>query len=323
MIACKICGNSHNNIIHAAQEQMFGFKDEFEYLECSVCGCVQLLNIPANLSKYYPPDAYYSFHNDGDFNDSKYSLSNFLRRIKSEYLLFGKNKLAALPMMIGYIVPGYYKWLRKIKACYNTTILDLGCGGGELLFRLRRIGFKRLTGADPFIEANIHADGITIYKTDVFGLSGSFDFIMVNHAFEHMEDPLRVLKKLYELLKPKSYLLIRIPVTESYCWQQYRGYWAALDTPRHLYIHSAKSMQLLCSQAGFEIKEIEHDSGAFQFWGSEQYKNGISMVAPNSYKKNKRKSIFSKKQIKEYKKRITVLNAELMGGDGVFYLYKD
>ena len=281
------------------------------------------MNIPADLSKYYPKDAYYSFHNDGDFNDSKYSLSNFLRRIKSEYLLFGKNRLAALPMMIGYIVPGYYKWLKTVKAGYDTSILDLGCGGGELLFRLRRIGFKRLTGADPFIEENIQADGISIYKTDVFGITGSFDFIMVNHAFEHMEEPLRVLKKLYELLKPKSYLLIRIPVTESYCWQHYGVYWAALDTPRHLYIHSAKSMQLLSEQAGFEIKAIEHDSGAFQFWGSEQYKNGISMVAPNSYKTNKRKSIFSKAQIRDYKKRIELLNSRQQGGDGVFYLYKD
>jgi hypothetical protein len=81
-------------------------------------------------------------------------------------------------------------------------------------------------------------------------------------------------------------------------------------------------MKILCDQAGFEIKEVTHDSTAFQFWGSEQYKAGISLVAENSYSKNKEKSIFSKEQIAEYTKRIGELNSRQLGGDAVFYLYK-
>jgi SAM-dependent methyltransferase len=323
MMSCKICGNSTNNKTYIAEERMFGFKDKFEYMECSACNCVQLINIPANLEKYYPKDGYYSFHNDGNFKESRYSLANFFRRIKSDYLLFGKHQLLGSLLSIGYTVPGYYLWLKKIKANYDTSILDLGCGGGQLLFRLRRLGFSNLTGADPFIEKDIHENGVTIYKKEVYELSGTYDFIMVNHAFEHMEYPLAVLKKLYELLKPKHYLLLRIPVSDSYCWHHYGVYWSALDAPRHLYIHSAKSIRMLCDQSGFEIKEILHDTTAFHFWGSEQYIKDIPLVAENSYEKNKRKSIFSKKQIKGYKKRIEELNNQQLGGDAVFYLYKN
>ena len=57
---CTICGNGANNKVHVAQEMMFGFRDKFEYLECGQCGCVQIINIPTNIAKYYP-DNYYSF----------------------------------------------------------------------------------------------------------------------------------------------------------------------------------------------------------------------------------------------------------------------
>lgn len=39
---------------------MFGFRDEFTYFECSKCGCIQIIEIPRNMGKYYTPN-YYSF----------------------------------------------------------------------------------------------------------------------------------------------------------------------------------------------------------------------------------------------------------------------
>ena len=56
---CRICGNTEKNLIHKAQEMMFGTRDEFDYLECSACGTLQIVEIP-DLSCYYPRD-YYSF----------------------------------------------------------------------------------------------------------------------------------------------------------------------------------------------------------------------------------------------------------------------
>jgi SAM-dependent methyltransferase len=321
MLQCKICGNAENNKIHIAQERMFGFGGDFEYLECSNCNCIQLLNIPRDLGKYYPQDQYYSLSSGEKFTNKK-SLSNTIRQMQSDYLLFGKRKFIGNLLSIGYSSHDYFNWLKKVHANYNTEILDVGCGGGELLFRMRRNGFKNLTGNDPFNTNDIHSDGVNIYKKEIYDLQGTFDFIMLNHSFEHMDQPLRVLKKLYELLNPKSYLLIRIPVSNSYCWQQYGVFWAPLDAPRHLYIQSEKSMNILSNEAGFEIKDIIHDGTAFQFWGSEQYKRSINLRAENSYEVSKEKSIFTKAQINEYKKRIKELNAQHLGGQAQFYLYK-
>jgi hypothetical protein len=59
-VSCRICANTKGNKRHLAREMMFGLRDEFEYVECANCGCLQIKEIPHNLSDYYP-EAYYSF----------------------------------------------------------------------------------------------------------------------------------------------------------------------------------------------------------------------------------------------------------------------
>jgi SAM-dependent methyltransferase len=320
MLVCKICGNKENNHTFLVHEHMFGLKGEFEYFQCCNCKCIQLINIPPDLADYYPPNQYYSFNlKDNLVNPG--SLESTIRKIQSDYLLFGKQKLFGSLLSLGTVHP-YFSWLKKVQVDYGSSVLDVGCGNGDLLFRMRRHGFKNLSGVDPFIEKDIYAECVNIYKKEIYDLQGTYDFIMLNHSYEHMDQPLLVLKKLYELLKPCSYLLIRIPVSDSYCWKHYGTYWAALDAPRHLYIQSERSMEILGRGAGFQIEDIIHDGTAFQFWASEQYKRGINLVDDNSYSVNKSKSIFSKKQIREYKKKMRRLNSQHLGGKAQFYLYK-
>src|SRR4029077_3058389 len=64
MSACKICGNTSGNKTHTAREMMFGLRDKFEYLECGNCGCVQSMNVPADMAKYCAAN-YYCFHRHG------------------------------------------------------------------------------------------------------------------------------------------------------------------------------------------------------------------------------------------------------------------
>ena len=45
MATCNICKNGLGKI-HQVREMMFGFRDVFEYFECSGCGCLQLINPP-------------------------------------------------------------------------------------------------------------------------------------------------------------------------------------------------------------------------------------------------------------------------------------
>ena len=60
MLKCKICWNENNNKLLEVREMMFGFKDKFNYFQCSQCNCLQILEIPSDMYKYYP-ETYYSF----------------------------------------------------------------------------------------------------------------------------------------------------------------------------------------------------------------------------------------------------------------------
>ena len=55
---CRICNNSNDNQVYLVKEMMFGFPDEFVYFKCSNCGCLQISEEPADISKYYPTDYY-------------------------------------------------------------------------------------------------------------------------------------------------------------------------------------------------------------------------------------------------------------------------
>ncbi len=146
---------------------------------------------------------------------------------------------------------------------------------------------------------------------------------MLTSAFEHMPDPLNVLKKLYSILKPGCFLFLIIPVVDSAAWKKYGVHWVQLDAPRHLFLYSFKSMQVLADKTGFSVKKILHISSEFQFVGSEQYLRGIALTDKKAYSGDVKGTIFTKKDIKRFKKEAARLNKVKKGDSVLYYLYKE
>src|SRR5689334_22499774 len=59
-MTCEFCGSS-GFVSHRVREMMYGFRDEFEYLECKSCGCLRIASVPDDLARFYPSDSYYSY----------------------------------------------------------------------------------------------------------------------------------------------------------------------------------------------------------------------------------------------------------------------
>lgn len=320
MFRCRICGNAEGNTRFVAREMMFGLRDEFEYFQCASCGCLQIGEVPADLSKYYPAD-YYSFHQP--VNTRPHSAFKYLlKRQRLKYSLGEKTFLGRFFTRV-YEKPWFIDWLTKARVKIDDSILDVGCGDGFLLGELQDAGFRHLTGIDPSIERDIcYANGVRLLKQRLEDVEGQFDFIMLHMSFEHLPNPLSDLRQLYRLLKPKRSVLIRIPVVPCYAWREYGVNWVQLDPPRHLYIHTAESIKLLADQVGFEVTDIVYDSTEFQFWGSEQYLRDIPLRSENSYSENPEGSSFSQEQIDLYKAKAGELNKVNDGDQACFYLYK-
>lgn len=321
MIQCSICGNSEKNRIYAVREMMFGFRDEFAYFECSNCHCLQIAEIPKDLSKYYPRN-YYSF---SSFQLPKPGrIRRFLRQKRVETGLFGKGGL------IGKLVYAAAPWeylqaqsLAQVSLNRKSHILDVGCGNGDLLYILREIGFENLQGIDAYIDADIERDnGTKIRKATIQKVSGKWDLVMFHHSFEHMPDQLAILKRVAELLAENGVCLINMPTVSSYAWKHYRENWVAIDAPRHLCIHSIESMTLLAEKAHLILQTILYNSIELQFWGSEQYLKGIPLCSERSYGEKPANSIFSENQIKMFKRKAKELNRIKQGDAAAFYLRK-
>jgi len=316
---CRICNNEIENKEFKVKEMMFGFEDVFDYFQCANCGCLQIKEIPENISKYYPNN-YYSFNVFP--NKNKYNIKKVIKFLRDYYAVFDKGLIGKL--VYKKIPNEALRSLSKIKLSKNSKILDVGCGSGYLLFSLQTIGFKNLLGIDPYIKEDInYKNGLKILKKTINNINNKFDLIMFHHSFEHISNPLETLYFSNKLLSDNGVCLIRIPVVDSWAWENYGVNWVQIDAPRHFFLHSPKSMEILSKKAGFKIKEIVYDSTEFQFWGSEQNKNNISRSSNNSYNLNPSKSIFSKKDIKIFKKKSKKLNLEKRGDQAVFYLIKN
>lgn len=198
----------------------------------------------------------------------------------------------------------------------------LAAGGGELLLKLNDIGFKKLLGIDPYLEDDIiYDDNLRILKKDLSQIDNlKFDLVMFHHVFEHLNNPHETFRILKRIVRKYGKVLIRIPVLDSYAWENYKTDWVQLDPPRHYFIHTTKSIRFLASTYGFKVYKIIYDSTSFQFWGSEQYKRQISLMSSKSYFVNHSKSIFSKNEIKQFEKLSEQLNKNQKGDMACFFL---
>ena len=317
MTICKICGNERFNREYKIKEMMFGLGDEFSYILCANCGCLQIKEMPTDMSKYYPEN-YYSFRN---FPNQESRIKRMAKKLRDRYAVFDSG-------VVGRLIYRHFpneplRSLSVLPLKKDWTILDVGCGAGILLYSLKELGFKNLLGIDPYIESDIfYTNGLSILKRTIKDLEGQFDLIMFHHSFEHMEEPLGIFREVARLLAPDGFCIIRTPLADSWAWENYGVNWVQIDAPRHFFIHTRKTMEILASYADLKIEKVIYDSTDFQFWGSEQYKKDIPLYAHHSFSINSQESMFSREQIKSFKRRAKELNFEGKGDQAQFYLNK-
>lgn len=310
--ACEICANATGNKLHLAREMMFGTREPFQYLECAECGCVQLVDVPKDLSKYYG-DNYYSLSTEPTWK-------SWLRKQRAGASL---GQFKPLGMLVNMLKgePEYVQWLREAGVTATSKILDVGCGSGQLLRELAGANFKSLTGVDPHAKSWSDPDGrLRILGIDPLTLTEKFDFIMLHHSFEHVTNPQRLLQHLSTLLSPSGTMLIRIPLASSYAWKTYGVNWVQLDPPRHLFLHTVDSLKRMLTKADLHLDKVVHDSGPMQFWGSELYKRDIPLKDARSPWVNAQHQTFSAAQMQMFTDQSVVVNTAEQGDQAAFYV---
>jgi hypothetical protein len=122
------------------------------------------------------------------------------------------------------------------------------------------------------------------------------------------------------LLSKDGVCVIRIPTVSSLAWEKYKTDWVQLDAPRHFFLHSKRSIEILAERTGFELYKLTYDSTHFQFTGSEKYLKDIPLSAPKP--KGLKNSIQRKSNNYKFDQQAKVLNKEGRGDQAAFFLRK-
>lgn len=314
---CGICNHTGSGREYTVKEMMLNLRHTFTYFECGCCGCLQIAEIPADMSGYYPPD-YYSFYSpQGSLQTLSPPEKNFLEILTGMCKSYGDDENIG-KLLFFQFPEEVFRSLAHVRLTKKTKILDVGCGAGFHLYVLKNMGFQNLLGIDLYIAADIrYENGLTVLKRSLANLEikEEWDLVMFHHSFEHLANPHEVLNDCRKLLTPGGECVIRMPTVPSYAWSHYGVNWVQLDAPRHFFIHSVKSMELLAAQAGLELDKVIYDSTSFQFWGSELYLKDIPQCAGG-------RENFSPSQHKSFTQKAQELNEQKQGDQAAFYLKK-
>lgn len=309
-LTCAICANRGDNRTHVAREMMFGLRDEFRYLECEKCGCLQLIDVPQDMSKYYPEN-YYSFAPTGGLEAAIERL--WAGQAHGEFSLAGW----LLDRLIGPHVA--MSAIRRARIPPDARVLDVGCGAGLLIRDMKRLGYRNVSGIDPYIKGDMRgSDGVVVLKKSLQEMTGEFDLVMFNHSFEHIADQAGTLDQVHRLLSPVGRALIRIPIVDSFAWKHYGINWVHLDAPRHLFLHSPASLRLLAEKSGLYVENLTYEGNASQFVGSEQYARDVALV--DQRKGGKLRRLQELRLARSYRARVEELNRNAQGDWGCFEL---
>lgn len=311
MNKCRICDNASDNRGFRVREMMFGTREEFDYFECSACGCLQIDEFPEDIARHYPR---------GYYSQATGLAAKTAYRFREQYALTGRS----LP---GRLVYRYFPnpGLRHASAVScDSRVLDVGSGGGAMLDCMARNGYGDLTGIDPYSATEeARKNGVRLRKVPIEQLEGEWDLIMFNHSLEHVSDPLSALRTAGDLLAPGGRCLVRLPTTSSFAWRHYGVDWVQLDAPRHFFLFSTDSMEALASRAGMRISGSSRDSIPMQLWGSEQYGIDIPLFSKHSLMVNPFARTFSMREKRDFRMRTEELNRSGDGDQVALWLERD
>ena len=212
--------------------------ESFDIVECEACSIRTTTPFPDKkiIGNYYSSDDYIS-HDDkvsGIF-DSIYGLVR-------TYQLNKKKKL------IG-------KYFNKS----NGKILDIGCGAGDFLQYMKENHWN-INGVDTSNKARKIAKKKLNIKVmdpkDWINNKEKYDVITCWHSLEHVHEPWVYLDKIKKSLTLNGFLIVALPNYQSTDAKIYKEFWAAYDTPRHLYHFTIKSMNKTIKPHGLNIESI-------------------------------------------------------------------
>lgn len=153
----------------------------------------------------------------------------------------------------------YNYLLNKLETLSYHSLLDLGCGTGELLKQIvNQSGEKELYGLDisknmlKIAEEKL-AGVVTLVQGDSEYLpfsEGQFDVILCNDSFHHYPNPDKVVKEVYRVLK-KGGIFILCDYWKPYLQRSLMNFFMHYNDDGDVKIYSQNEIRTFLNNTGF------------------------------------------------------------------------
>ena len=112
------------------------------------------------------------------------------------------------------------KWINTFICNRTDSIIDIGCGNGQLLLELQKLGLSDLTGLDPSEKcvSDLKKKGINGITSSIFSISTSrkYDCAILSGVLEHIYDVGKIMETMKQLLKQRGFLFVCVPDASRY-----------------------------------------------------------------------------------------------------------
>jgi 2-polyprenyl-3-methyl-5-hydroxy-6-metoxy-1,4-benzoquinol methylase len=234
---CQLCASTgFNTLVQDMKDWEYGYEGVYEYRKCLKCSMVQIHPFP--------------------------ELSDLMEAYKIDYHGYTAPSAKGL---IYAVLFGIVEWMkaRELEKMdrEKTRVLDVGCGIGLLLKKMRALGFQHVEGID-FSETavrNVRASDISCHLGTFLEWEkepGSYDLIVMNNYLEHTIQPLEELKKARDLLEEGGVLMGEVPNFGSFERYIFGRYWGGNHVPRHTFQFDAGRIRKILDEAGFRRSKI-------------------------------------------------------------------
>ncbi len=259
---CYLCGLKGTSLYEGLPDRWFGAPGAWNLKRCTnpECGLVWMDPMPSRSEVWKAYRTYFTHRDYSPGNKQRIGMPDFLllKILKPFYKAFWyatglrwiekQWRKRRDDMFLGEAIPG-------------GRLLDVGCGHGEYLARMRRRGWI-VEGSEvdsAAVDWARESHGLTVHLGALESLrlpGDSYAAVTMSHVIEHVHDPVALLRECFRLLLPGGRLVLATPNIESFGHRWFGRNWSNLDPPRHLHLFTRRTLKECAARAGFRSIDV-------------------------------------------------------------------